>query len=117
MRAAWRQGHFTPLASRSTLDELIRVLGYPKFRLDAGEVLALLEDYVPFSETVPQGPPAGAVPRAPDPDDQKFLDLAVAGRASFLVTGDAALRAVAPPPGLEIVTPQAFHTRIYAGGA
>ena len=112
MRGAWRQGRFTPLTSRSTLDELIRALGYPKFQLDEDEVMALLEDYVPFTETVPEGPTAGAVPRAPDPDDQKFLDLALAGRASFLVTGHAALRTVASPAGLEIVSPQEFHAKL-----
>jgi len=114
MRPAWRQGRFVPLAPRSTLEELIRVLGYPNFALDADEVMALLADYVPFTETVPDGPGAAAAVRAPDPEDQKFLDLAVVGRAAFLVTGDAALLGMTPPAGLEIVSPSVFHSKLGA---
>lgn len=33
IRAAWQGGRFVPLASKPTVEELIRVLGYPKFRL------------------------------------------------------------------------------------
>lgn len=105
MRGAWRAGRFTPLASRSTLDELLRVLGYPKFRLGPDEVLYLLQDYLPYAETVPDPSPLDSVPAAPDPDDQKFLDLAVAGGAAYLVTGDGGLRKVVPPAGLEVVGP------------
>jgi len=114
MRSAWRQGRFVPLASRSTLEELIRVLGYPKFELDADEVMALLADYVPFTETVREPAAPGPVPEAPDADDQKFLDLAVAGRAALLVTGDAALLGVTPPAGLQIVNPSVFHSKLGA---
>lgn len=110
IRTAWQQGRWVPLASRATLDELIRVLSYPKFGLSGDEVLAILKDYVPFVETVevPAGPLDG-VPAAPDPDDQKFLDLAVSGKASHLVTGDAGLLSVSPPPGLALVTPEGFR--------
>jgi putative PIN family toxin of toxin-antitoxin system len=110
MRTAWQQGRLLPLASKATLDELIRVLSYPKFALSGDDVLAILKDYVPYVETVevPAGPLDG-VPCAPDPDDQKFLDLAVSGGASDLVTGDAGLLTVSPPPGLTIVTPEAFR--------
>lgn len=110
IRTAWQMGRLVPLASKATLDELIRVLSYPKFRLSGDEVLAVLKDYVPFVETVdvPPGPLVG-VPTAPDPDDQKFLELAVSGRASCLVTGDAGLLTVSPPPGLTILAPEDFR--------
>jgi putative PIN family toxin of toxin-antitoxin system len=107
MREAWRR-RFTPLTSRATADELIRVLGYPKFGLAPAEIMALLGDYLPFAETVHV--PAGArAPVAPDPDDQKFLDLAVVGGASWLVTGDRDLLAVAVPEGLRLVSPETFR--------
>ena len=105
LRTAWTQRRVVPLASRATLDELIRVLGYPKFRLGTDEITAILSDYVPFVETVTVPDQGAGAPSAPDPDDQKFLDLALAGRASFVVTGDRALQGVALPEGTRVVTP------------
>ena len=37
LRAAWQEASFVPLASTETVHELVRVLRYPKFRLDASE--------------------------------------------------------------------------------
>ena len=35
LRVAWRQGSIRPLVSRETTAELIRILAYPKFALNA----------------------------------------------------------------------------------
>jgi len=43
-----------------------------------------------------------------DPKDDKFLELAVSGNASRLITGDADLLALSPFRGIEIVTPKQF---------
>jgi uncharacterized protein len=43
-----------------------------------------------------------------DPTDDKFLELAVNGRADMIVTGDADLLALDPFRGIPIVTPAAF---------
>jgi uncharacterized protein len=43
-----------------------------------------------------------------DPKDDKFLELAVNGRADLIVTGDADLLALNPFRGISIVTPVAF---------
>jgi predicted nucleic acid-binding protein len=43
-----------------------------------------------------------------DPKDDKFLSLAVCGRATHLVTGDADLLALNPFEGIRIVTPRQF---------
>jgi len=51
LRGAWQSGRFVPLVSRATAAELIRVLAYPKFKLDASEREALLADYLPYAET------------------------------------------------------------------
>lgn len=105
LRIAWQAGAILPLASRETLDELIRVLGYPKFRLDVAEITALLGDYVPFVVTVAVPREGLGAPSAPDPDDQKFLDLAMAGNAAWVVTGDRALLTVTLPEGKRVVSP------------
>jgi putative PIN family toxin of toxin-antitoxin system len=46
-----------------------------------------------------------------DPKDDKFLDLAVAGKAACIVTGDADLLALHPFREIPIVTPAQFLER------
>ena len=44
LRAAWQSERFIPLASVATIEEILRVIGYEKFRLSRnqlGEVAAL----------------------------------------------------------------------------
>ena len=81
---------FRSLVSRPTVDELIRVLAYPKSNLDKVEIEALLADYLPFTEPVTVSPQAQS-PQCRDRDDQMFVDLAIQGQADVLVTGDRAL--------------------------
>ncbi len=50
LREGWQAGRFIPLVSRDTIGELIRVLAYPKFRLDAREQETLLADFLPFAD-------------------------------------------------------------------
>ena len=88
LRLAWQQGVFVPLASTTTARELVRVLGYPKFRLSLQEQEELLADYLPHTHAVriPQPPPS--VPACRDVMDLPFMQLAVAGSAQVLVSGD-----------------------------
>jgi len=94
-RLAWQQGALLPLASTATVQELVRVLAYPKFRLAQAEQDELLADYLPYTETVriPQPPPP--VPECRDVLDEPFMHLAVAGKAQVLVSGDRDLLAIA----------------------
>ncbi len=108
LRAAWMGGHFLPLVSTATAQELVRVLTYRKFHLDAQEQQELLADYLPYAAAVrvPQPPPT--VPACRDPFDLPFLHLAAAGRAEALVTGDADLLILARVGRCPIMTPEAF---------
>ncbi|MCX7273373.1 MAG: putative toxin-antitoxin system toxin component, PIN family [Burkholderiales bacterium] len=108
LRAAWQGGRLLPLVSTATARELVRVLSYPKFRLEAQEQQELLADYLPCAEVVriPQPPPS--VPVCRDPFDLPFLHLAAAGRADALVTGDADLLTLARVGRCPIMTPEAF---------
>ncbi len=112
IRHMWMRRDFVPLVSAATSEELIRVLAYPKFRLTPEAIEALLSDYLPFADTVRLVPGAPSVPDTPDPDDRIFLELAVAGGASFLVTGDRALRRVVGPGGLRVVSPEGFRAEL-----
>ena len=112
LRGAWRSGRIRPLAGRQTTTELIRVLAYPKIALSEGERQELLDDYLPFCETVAVPEPPPAVPACRDPFDQPFLELALAGRADALVTGDADLQALARAFSVPIVSPAVFKDRL-----
>lgn len=52
LRLAWQRGRVLPLVSTATVQELIRVLAYPKFHLSQDEQDELLADYLPYAETV-----------------------------------------------------------------
>ena len=112
LRAAWHDRRCAPLVSRATATELLHALAYSKFRLDRSAQEDLLSEYLPFCETVviPEPPPATPVCR--DPGDVPFLQLAVAGKADCLVTGDADLQAVAGGFPVPILTPEAFLTSL-----
>lgn len=99
------------MVSRATTDELLRVLRYPKFRLSSRDVEELLGDYLPWAEAVDVSEGAADVV-CPDADDQKFLDLAVAGSADGVVTGDGHLLAVKDAAPFDVVTPSAFMRRV-----
>ena len=110
-RHAWQSGTVRPLASRDTTSELIRVLHYPKFRLTRDEREDLLDDYLPSCETVPV-PVSIEVPECRDPLDRPFLELALAGGADALLTGDKDLLALAERFPVPILAPAAFRVRL-----
>jgi putative PIN family toxin of toxin-antitoxin system len=112
IREAWRSGRITPLASRVTAAELMRALSYPKFELSASEQEHLLADYLPWCEVVAIPVPPPAIPRCRDPHDRPFLELAVAGRATLIVSGDKDLLALRAKARYSIVTPAEFVARL-----
>jgi len=93
LRDHWRNGEVTALVSRPTIDELIRVLAYPKFDLSKTEIEALLADYLPFTSAITVSPQPHS-PRCSDTNDQMFVDLAIQSKADILVTGGRDLLAM-----------------------
>lgn len=112
LREAWRTRSLVPLVSRETLAELVRVLGYPKLRLEAEETKSLLAQYMEHAETVERVRAAGRIPQCRDPDDRAFLRLAYAARADALVTGDADLLSLAARSRIPILAPDALKRRL-----
>lgn len=108
LRTAWLGGGCVPLTSKATASELIRVLGYPKFKLSADDRDELMADYLPYCRSVrmPARPPK--LPQCRDANDQMFVELAAVGKADFLVTGDKDLLVLAPEFDGRIVTGAAF---------
>jgi putative PIN family toxin of toxin-antitoxin system len=70
-------------------------LAYPKFKLAAHEQEELLADYLPYCKTVRIPAPPPATPPCRDAFDVPFLELALAGKADALVTGDKDLLCLA----------------------
>jgi predicted nucleic acid-binding protein len=51
LRPCWQSGRLTPLLAQPTLRELLKLLAYPKFRLDPHDRERLLEDLLPWCES------------------------------------------------------------------
>jgi len=108
LRHAWQGGRFVPLVSKATTAELIRVLAYPKFKLDTEEQQELLADYLPWCKTVRIPNPSPAIPACRDIYDQPFLQVAIAGQADYLVSGDQDLLSLAGQIVCPIITAEIF---------
>lgn len=112
LRRAWQEGRIRPLISTATAAELVRVLAYPKFKLSGEDSHELLADYLPHCTTVRAPTKTPDTPTCRDPYDVPFLQLAIAGRADYLVTGDPdllSLAAVFRPP---IITAEELLRRL-----
>lgn len=98
-------GRFEMVTSPSLLDELRRVLSYPKLQAVIGdadqltELLALASVVINPTETV-------AVSR--DPDDDRLIEAALAANADVIVTGDQDLLTLRSVDQTRILTPRRF---------
>ncbi|OIR03164.1 hypothetical protein GALL_146840 [mine drainage metagenome] len=108
LRLAWQGAHFKPLVSTVTAAELIRVLAYPKFKLSTEDQQELLGDYLPYCTSVRMPVKLPATPDCRDKFDLPFLQLAITGKADFLVTGDQDLLSLAGNFVCPIITADEF---------
>ena len=93
LRAALQSGAISHLATDSMRDELERVLAYPhlvkrmaKSKILAQDILNRFDEHLLAAE-----PAAKALCTCKDPDDQKFIDLAVAHAVPLLSKDKAIL--------------------------
>jgi putative PIN family toxin of toxin-antitoxin system len=106
----WREEAFELVVSEAILDELGRVLRYPKIVTlhrqsdsELNEFLSLLRE---DSHLVV---PTESVGASPDESDNRYLEAALAGEAEYLVTGDAHhLLPLGEYRGVRILPPVAF---------
>ena len=106
----WRAGNLEIVTSQAALDELQRVLRYPRIRTrlrysddQIDQFVMLLREHALYLAEVP--PLIGI---SPDPDDDKFLALAQAGGAQWIVSGDSHLLTLGAYAGIPISSPTAF---------
>jgi putative PIN family toxin of toxin-antitoxin system len=95
------------LISSAVLAELYEVLSRKRFRryVDEEDVRLFLAALTREGHWVDVDVQIKA---SRDPRDDKFLELAVAGRATHIVTGDADLLVLNPFQGVQILPPHAF---------
>ncbi len=112
-----RRGDYTLLYSRSLLDELADVLNRPrigrKYGLSQQDIKTVLALILLRGEAVN---PTRSITACRDPKDNKFLEVAVAGQADVLVSGDEDLLVLHPFEGLAIITPAEFLQRLAEEG-
>ena len=103
----WQTGTIKPLASKQIIDEYLRVLTYPKFKLSEEEINFLLyQEILPYFDVIDAHP----VPRIikKDPEDDKFIRCALAGNVKFIIPGDQHLLALRSYKKIKIVSPADF---------
>ena len=106
---AWRAVRFELITSAEINEEILEVLNRPRIReryhigdriIDIG---AILYTHATLVE------PKLRVKVSRDPDDNKFLEAALQGRASYIVTGDKKdLLIMKEFKGIRIITPAQF---------
>lgn len=106
-RALLKAQSATILASDETLLELVEVMGRARFDryVERSIRQQLVAEYANSIEKVQVTSPIRA---CRDPRDDKFLEVAVHGRADLIVTGDADLLALRPFHGIDLLTPAAY---------
>lgn len=95
------------LLSFATLAELYEVLSRKQFRryVDDGDIRSFLAALTREAEWIDVDT---RITACRDPKDDKFLELAVSGRATHIISGDADLLAVNPFRGIVILSPRFF---------
>lgn len=109
LREAWKRGGITPVLCAATTLELVRVMSYPKFQLSTAEQKAMLAEILPFCETAINPSPDPDLPPCRDGDDQVFIELTLATRADYLVSGDRDLQVYPSTPGLSVIAPSTLR--------
>ncbi len=88
IRQAWAKHELIPIITKITIEEILRVLQYPKFKLSHTEQEDLLEEYLEYAEVCIEIQSVKDHYTCTDIHDQKFLDLAISARAEGIITGD-----------------------------
>jgi putative PIN family toxin of toxin-antitoxin system len=104
-----RDGAYTLLYAQSLLEELVDVLNRPrihdKYRLTEQDIQTVVSLILLRGEAVT---PTERITVCRDPQDDKFLEVAVAGEADVIVSGDQDLLTLHPFVGIPILPPAAF---------
>ena len=108
----WEEDEFSVVISIRLLNELEHTLKYPKvikyLKLSEEELRLFLDHFRTFASVVEPELTLEVIKN--DPDDNRVLECAVAGKASYIVTGDKHLLELEEYQGIEILSPSSFLT-------
>lgn len=96
------QKRFTLIKSEETIEEFVRVLQKPKFRMTKSEVTKARNALIGTGKTIKVTSKRRIVKE--DPDDNIFINAALDGNADYIVSGDPHLLGLGKYKGIEIVT-------------
>ncbi|HKR75016.1 MAG TPA: putative toxin-antitoxin system toxin component, PIN family [Rhodanobacter sp.] len=125
LREALRTGAVEAVTDETCRAEWLAVLDYPQLALDAARREAAIAAFDVQLQLFPVAGRRGVasapkLPRCRDPDDQRFLELAQACGAQWLLSRDRELlrlaRRTRREHGFDIVTPKAW-AEVYSAGA
>jgi putative PIN family toxin of toxin-antitoxin system len=102
----WQNAQFEVLASEAILDEYLRCIERVSQKYKRPELFRLWSMILPSKLKLVKVKKHFQLCR--DPDDNKFIDCAIAGKARFLVSGDEDLLVLQKVMNLEILNPQQF---------
>jgi uncharacterized protein len=106
-----RDAAFEVVLSPAIIGEVQRALAYPRIRkllrIDLDPML-WFEDIVVVADLVADTQIEPGL--CADPDDDKYIAAAVAGRAAYLVTGDSQLLSIKRHEAINMIAPRAFLT-------
>lgn len=108
------EGRYLVVTSQHQLDELRRVLDYPRLASHIADADALVALFGEIAETIDPTPMRTF---SRDPDDDHIGAIAITAGADALVTGDDDLLALAAIDGTRIVSPREFLDMFDDGGA
>jgi uncharacterized protein len=109
--AAWEKDRFDLVVSPATLDELGRVLHYPriqqKYNLPADKLEQFL--HLVVGQAIVVNPMKELAVIEADPSDNRYLECAKEGDAAYIVTGDKHLLDLGEFEGTIILPPAGFQ--------
>jgi putative PIN family toxin of toxin-antitoxin system len=104
-----RLRHYELLASRTTFDELVTTIYRPRLQVKYGlteEALRPVLKLIYLRSIILQ--PQIKITACRDPKDDIYLEVAIAGQADAIVTGDGDLLSLHPFRSIPIITPSEF---------
>ena len=101
-----RNGSSMLVSAQPAIEEFVRVLGYRKFELSPEEIAPLVDDLTSLSTIVHPRQTVDVVTR--DPTDNLFLEIALQGKCTVLVSGDRHLLDLRRYRRIRILTPAEF---------
>jgi putative PIN family toxin of toxin-antitoxin system len=106
----WAEDTFTVIVTSDILVEYFEVLNRPKFRLKQATIDRIIRYCYQFAEFVVPEERIQVVEA--DPEDDKFLEAAIAGGAEYIVSGDTHLLDLKEFRTIPILGARAFLDRL-----